>query len=355
MSRPIVRKIGTAILAFATIASLVFGIYTWLYEKKPRIDIEIVGNIDVLEINRNIDNLKILYDNNDLQKENKKLNVLKFRVRNSGDADILQSMYDVTNQLGISISNAKLVKVTFIASSTPYIAKNIGLQNSGDTVIFNKVIFEKNDFFEFEVLLLFDRNLVPGFTFLGKIAGIDTESVHVKPLVPRESLGFWESVFIGGPSIQLVKTAVYFGIAVAVILIIVSLVGFSSEFLSSVRRSFRKRKFERLVSEDEPKYSSIKANYVSDGLSGLEMTYRLVNDKELLRRRLLHRRIYPRELAKLEAERQMQLFDYESDPRYYDPLIRHLLKDKVLAINGDSIEVDQNYSSEVSKVIGLLK
>lgn len=78
-----------------------------------------------------------------------------------------------------------------------------------DTVIFPKVIFEKDDFFVIEVLLLHSKNDSPSIASVGKIAGIDENTVVTRPLA-RQEIGFTKELFRGSDLVQISRAILYF-------------------------------------------------------------------------------------------------------------------------------------------------
>lgn len=69
-------KILNFILGFSTIGSFIFGIYAFYYNKSPSISLIKLSEINVLEINRSLDDLKIYYKDEDIQNENKNIKII---------------------------------------------------------------------------------------------------------------------------------------------------------------------------------------------------------------------------------------------------------------------------------------
>ncbi|WP_461257449.1 hypothetical protein [Treponema sp. R80B11-R83G3] len=71
MKKITIRQFMTILLGMITIFSLFFSIYSYYNDKTAKINIVKIGEINVLEINRNLDELQILYNDVDIKNSDK--------------------------------------------------------------------------------------------------------------------------------------------------------------------------------------------------------------------------------------------------------------------------------------------
>lgn len=350
MQKGIIKKIGSIFLAFATIGSLLFGVYTWVYEKKPSIRISILGKTDVLEVNRRVDNLKILYQNLDIEKENKKLSIMKYRIENNGNADVLQNMYDTENNWGVLFKNAKIISITLSDASSDYVKQNIKISIEENKIQFNKIIFEKKAFFDFEVLLLYDNNTQPSCNFYGKIAGINNDLITIIQLnAAKSTLTFWQSVFYGRLGVQVTRFFIFLIIDSIFIVALIGIVISIQEKIASSKKKKRKLTIKNKGININPKYETLLDFYVDNGGQKLKDMYKLVNDKKLLRERIVLKHNHN---VNITNDLDVQDIFENNQSRYIsDPIIRYLSVNKYYNLTTKGISIDSDFCVELEKLL----
>ena len=113
------EKIPWSIIS--VLLALVFGgfaIYSVVHEKKSNISYEIINEVNVLDVRKPLKDLKISFQEEDIQKENLNLRIFSVRVENNGEVDILQSQYDASEVWGIQVQNARIIEVRLINSNS---------------------------------------------------------------------------------------------------------------------------------------------------------------------------------------------------------------------------------------------
>lgn len=165
---------------FLGIGGLGFGIWSHFVSPSPKITYEILTNTPVLDVREEVDKLDIFYDGNNISEENQSLQVITFRIINSGRVDIGINSYDPKNApLGLRLEDAVIAQEPkIISTNDEYFLENLNINilETNNEVSFNPVILNSGDFFTIKLLALTSSaeinsngiNLVP----VGKIAGI---------------------------------------------------------------------------------------------------------------------------------------------------------------------------------------
>lgn len=103
------------------------------------------------------------------------------KISNSGTKNILEIHYASDEDWGIKITEGRIIESRLVEGNSDYLKSNLNIKIVDDkTIDFKKVIFDKNDYFTLEVLVLHSRdsdiNLMP----FGKISGISKNQTFVK-------------------------------------------------------------------------------------------------------------------------------------------------------------------------------
>lgn len=151
---------------------------TFVFEKKPQLNFEIISNQEVITLNEDINKLELIYDGIDLRKNSKTLSLITFKVINDGESGILKSFYDNEVPVGFFIANGKLLnKPEIIGSNDKDYFKNYLKEIKGDSIIFNDLIFDSKKFFELKCLSINTIGVKPKIITFGKIANVDKITV----------------------------------------------------------------------------------------------------------------------------------------------------------------------------------
>jgi len=197
MRKITVRQLTTVVLGIITIFSLLFSLYSYYNDITPKLTIAKIGEINVLEINRNLDELQILYNDVDIKNSNNNIIIITFRIENKGRVNITKDLFDDILDWGMEIKKGEILQARLINSNNKYINENLKVSVLQNKIIFSKVIFEKNTFFDIEIVLLKSLNTIPEYYMIGKIAGIDTEKVEVLSHLPSTDKNYFQKVIDG--------------------------------------------------------------------------------------------------------------------------------------------------------------
>ncbi len=205
-------------LTFAVSVSLAlfFGLSN-IGEPDPRLTYEILRETDVLDVRTPVEDLKITFQDEDIQGEKLNLRIYAMRVINNGEVDILQTQFDQDQAWGLQVIGGRVIEARPIEASSSYLNDKTNPQVLGENIVqFDQAIIEKGQFFAFNMLVVHPKDVTPEIVALGKIAGIDEILVTRVP-VEVEGPGFLSDLFGGNWAVQLVR-AIMFLMGAAVIL-----------------------------------------------------------------------------------------------------------------------------------------
>ncbi|MDD5014137.1 MAG: hypothetical protein PHW73_03410 [Atribacterota bacterium] len=166
------------------IFTIIFGgltLYYMFYTPQPEISYTILSDSNVVDLHKPLEDLKILFQDEDIQKNNMNLKIYSLKISNSGKNNILETHYASDENWGIKITDGRIIESRLVESNSDYLKSNLNTKIVDDkTINFKKVIFDKNDYFTLEVLVLHSRdsdiNLIP----FGKISGISENQIFKK-------------------------------------------------------------------------------------------------------------------------------------------------------------------------------
>jgi hypothetical protein len=152
--------------------------FYWQEYRNPfNLEISLIDEFNLIEVKGKIQDLRVLYENDDILESKKEIKVVRLNVENKGDT-ILQNYYDQLEPFGLRFYNAKVLDAEVSYSNSKDLKSKllekqlpIGISKSGD-VIFSKVIFDSGDLATIKVTLLQDSDQALEISPLGKLANI---------------------------------------------------------------------------------------------------------------------------------------------------------------------------------------
>ncbi len=238
------------------LATLVLGgpaLYFTLQERTPSLKYEITSEANVFDLHKSLENLDIIFQGENIRQAKQNLRIITLTLRNDGRTTILQNHFDMTGDWGFNVENAELVDVPRIVdSNSDYLREKLQpIVTTTNTVVFQKVIFERGKYIALELLLLHSADTPPTLRPVGKIAGIDRLVVERRPAEQVVST-FWGSVLQGSFWVHLSRVGLYVVIILAGILIIAGLTKIATARKARRRRlrlADRERRFEQHFKE----------------------------------------------------------------------------------------------------------
>ncbi|GHV55079.1 hypothetical protein AGMMS49579_17020 [Spirochaetia bacterium] len=217
----IFKKSLAVFIGLLTVFGVIFGLYTWFYEKKPNLDITIINEFNVLELRRNVNELYIMYKDNDLEQTKENIRIINIKIENNGNADILKSMFDDTIDWGIQINKGEILSFSVLSASNKYISENLLPINIDNKIIFKNIIIETKEYFIVEIMILMDEDELIDAQYFGKIAGINSENITINKKTLVEDLTFLEKFIYGGVGINILRFLIIPLIAIIIFCIII--------------------------------------------------------------------------------------------------------------------------------------
>lgn len=357
-----------------TIVFGIMGLYTYFHERKPNVQVEVVGESNVLDLHKPLENLTIYFDNEDIQKKNLNLRIITIQISNNGEMDILQSQFDQQMKWGLKISSGKIINdARIVATNSDYLKSSLSPKIVGDDVVeFEKVIFEKGKYFTLEMLVLHNKDTLPDITTIGKIAGIDKIQIE-KTWETKMRPSFLKDFFHGGFLVNFLRL-----IAAAIVwIILIVAIAVSLDTLSSRKDKFKQKKRQKEIevlfdkTSGDEKTRFIVETYTNEGLSGLKKIEEFLKDKKGLLLEIKRHTLEEEYETKLKAllpeeSKTNEVLDEETmflrkhgyisahRVRYLwlRPAVSELLKKKIIELaDQDTVTVNADFEKSLLKTI----
>jgi len=285
-------------LLSASFLSLLIGfvaLYYTVRRTRTNLVVDVTSESNVMDVRTPVKDLSILFQGQDIEKENANLRIFGVRLVNEGDINILESDFDSRIPWGLRIEGGRLIEARVTGSNTQYLSDSLHPKVIGaDEVDFEKVIFDKGKYVALELLVLHDKNVEPQVTAVGKIAGMDAIPIRNSSR-ERDQEGFSAKVFKGPIAVQIARTIAYFLIGVvAVIAVGVTIAGIGS-IPSKIKKRSRRKWVRYLPKEGSPekekKRQALLDIFVENGLPGLKRVQKILDDDGLMTKAFGARRV----------------------------------------------------------------
>lgn len=358
---------------FGFLLAIIFGafsIYTvYFKDTNPKLDFIIEANTKVLDLKENVRKLDIIYQNENIKESGKNLSIIKIKIVNSSDVNILSTNYDLKDLLGFRLENAEIVeKPEIIGSSNDYIREYLTLNlDSTGNVKFDPIIIDGGESFTLKILALHKIHEIPILKPFGKIAGIRKISV-IESFKAAETKSFWSDLKEGTIWVHVVR---FFAYLIIIIISMLTIIIPSSLISDSISERKRKRNVRNYRTKknlpDTPDRNLVYDMYLEFGLDYLNTTQRLFNDERLLKIRL---RTFLRRKDRTDSDfERMKEFkavtsghiEYVSniDGRITlhdsDRIIRRLNNENIIKLENNELIVNRQFISDLNEFIAYLK
>lgn len=192
---------------FIGLFGVLFAIYSYFdsTNKKVHLAFYQYSTTDFFQKDKKIEPLSVFYKDTDLQKNDLNIKIFRIKLLNNGDTDISESLYAKELPFGLKVTNGKFVGFTLVNSlnSDEYLTKNFNHEfkdsTSSDSIIFNKIIFDRGKYVFFDLMVLHNVNTNPKLEPLGKITGLDKLEIFLekeKEKFHLKDLGYVMSIVI---------------------------------------------------------------------------------------------------------------------------------------------------------------
>ena len=201
-------KIKNSILTisfFSFLISIGYIIYIeFIKDDRPKLYFDIQSVVNVFDITNKLDDLKVLYQNIDILKENKKLFIVNVKIHNKGTTSILLEDYDTEFPIGFSLNNSNILSVNVIESSSEYFSqKLLKITSDLNKVILPNIIIDPDNYLILSLIVLKDEESEITINPFGKIAKIN--NFLVENTYKNVEYSFWNDLNEGNIFIKCTK------------------------------------------------------------------------------------------------------------------------------------------------------
>lgn len=274
--------------AFGLLTGLIFGVLgfyaDFLRQKNPKLEYDIISNTEILDVKEDVGKIDILYDGENLQKQNQTLRLIILRITNTGSEHILKDYYYEDSPLGFRIEKGKILEKPIVLQTSNFELKKAikFFIDSTQTVTLPNFILEKGDFFTIKLLIKHIQGHEISLTPIGKIVGVK-EIKLVNSFIEKENESFWQRLIKGSLGIHITRFFMYiigFGFGMMAIIFPIAMV---SEYFSKKKREKNLKIFKLYLNKESlEKYAWVLKDYQDNGDSKIRYWHKLANDKELL-------------------------------------------------------------------------
>lgn len=191
--------------------------------KQPSLFSQITSEINVLDVHESLRDLQITFQGDNIQEKSLNLRIYRVKIDNNGGTNITQNDFDQNDNWGIRVEKGRIIETRLIDSNSKYVNANLSPHIQDNNLVkFNKIIFDKGDFFIIELLVLHDKDTPPVLYQIGKIAGIQENEYKILSVEHSES--FLAALFHGNWLINIVRSILYFIVSVIIFLALLLLI-----------------------------------------------------------------------------------------------------------------------------------
>jgi hypothetical protein len=188
-------KKNDKIVSYITgLLGLGFAFYAYFFpiDRQGKLTYFLSDSTNVFAVNKPIDELTVLIGNRNIIVDSLDLKIFKFRLINNGSKNILPSFYDQNTPFGLQILEGKIISVKISGFNSEYLKDNILSYYDSTALILNKVIFERKEYVDFELLITHKNYRIPQFVSLGKISSI--KKIPITNQVGKEKESFFKGI-----------------------------------------------------------------------------------------------------------------------------------------------------------------
>ncbi|WP_345989223.1 hypothetical protein WCX18_02320 [Sulfurimonas sp. HSL1-2] len=270
------HKFNTISFLFA-VASILFAIYTTYFKNDdPIFSIRVEKEQNLIDIKEDIEELTILYKEKDIDKIQKTISSIIFKIKNEGNKPIIISYYDDNYPIKINVSNGKILKTEVLTSSNEYLQKNaIPKIINENTLTLSKVILEPDEFYDIKVRVLHDAKTKLFYKVNGKLAYVPTLEIKEN----EQKTDYIKEIFSGSPLIQISRFFFFFFILILMIMFTGYSYGFMDKNIFVNARKKLIENFKQKHEDIDKDFEIIIKEYHDNGTS-LIQSYRIIKKIE---------------------------------------------------------------------------
>lgn len=319
---------------------------TIFYTKQAGFRFEIVSEGPVYDIKENLSKLEVLFDGEDIRKNQQELSFISIRVTNDGNSDLSKGAFDDDALPRFTIPNSRIITIEPLAASSRYLKEHSEILPVGSNEgVISPVIIDQGEHFAFRLLVLHPQQQRPQIQITGKIEGI--KELTLTRFVPPEATTFLQRTFNGDIFVQGARFGAYMiGGVLAIVFI-----GISFEKISFWRTKRKRKKivqkFEDALDTNLPqKVSCVLKHYEAWGERIIITTCGLLRDSDELRKAIQLLNDLPK-AEPSDPESDFYVFQDQDGirnlryPRRRDSfVIRTLVDEGIVTVSSEQVTVD---------------
>lgn len=164
------RAFNLGLALFGFLFSL--WVYFVPFTPTPELTFYVQQKSHVFKINKPVDNLKVLYYDQDIRQKKQNLIVYTVRVINEGGVDIEEGSYSSRDSFGLIIKNSRVLSANLVPEADEYFKRNVHFNVKDSSRVFiSKEILEADKYFDFELLMITKEGQLPDISAMGKVVG----------------------------------------------------------------------------------------------------------------------------------------------------------------------------------------
>ncbi|MGD9581601.1 MAG: hypothetical protein AB7V50_09530 [Vampirovibrionia bacterium] len=280
-------------LLIVTLYAAILSILTFYIKDKPQINYKIINEVNVFDLKKPLEGLSILFEGENLRKNNLNLKVITIEIQNVGNIDITENMYANKCNWGLQIKNADILQARVLKTTDTYLDDFFKIhQVDKNTLNFSKVIFETQKKITLEFLVIHKKDKVPNVKAFGKIVGLDNKSFEeIKTsefLNNSVAKGFWFQLIEGNIFVHLLRFLMYIVIFIVSLVLISLIITSIIKIYTCIGEKHRELKAKKLKQlRNDPSINEKALNlfiklYIEEDLTYLKnINYILTNKKVL--------------------------------------------------------------------------
>lgn len=250
------------------------GLYAYYKGTKPQFEVVVESITNVVDVNERISGLGVLFNGEDLLKQNKALTIYSILLRNSGNDSLRKNDFDDNALVGVALPGATLLSAQLDSSHTTadaYVRQNVEIELlPPSTMVIRPLIIDPGVKIGVRIVAIHRASEQPKIIAVGKVVGQKRLPVILGKAEDRET-SIWSRSFGGGLGVNLMRLPAYFfGFIILLVVAIGLPVSIDSLFSRLKRRKLIQGFFD--LNQETPRLRWFANIFIKDGpqsLSGL--------------------------------------------------------------------------------------
>jgi len=261
----------------------------WAYYKgtKPQFEVVVESATNVVDVNERISGLGVLFNGEDLLRQNKALTIYSILLRNSGNDSLRKNDFDDKALVGVTLPGATLLSAQLDVSHTSaeeYIRKNAEISLlPPSTMVLKPLIIDPGAKVGVRIVAIHKASEQPKIFAVGKVVGQKQIPVILGKAEDRET-SIWSRSFGGGLGVNLMRLPAYFFGFILVLFAAIGIPVALGSWLSHTKRKALIRKFFD-TNPETPRLRWFANVFVKEGPHTLSRLLAIATNPELVDQR----------------------------------------------------------------------